>query len=308
VSLRTGLEKLRLDMNRADRESIAERIKLRDDEAKRIAEQIVAIETPLDEQIRADEARREEERLAKIEAERARQAGIRERIALIANVLRRSVGRQSAEIEAKIALVQSQTIDAETFAEFAAEAAITKDDTLTQLRELLQATQQAESAAEALAVQRAENERRAAELAKQEAEAAAERERQRSIEALLRRAEAEAQAEHQRAIDAEAIERRKAMLAELDRQIAARNAEHEAQMAEQRAREAEQQRREAEQAEEQRQAERAQREAEQRLHGQAQAMFDLLVEALDESFVSPRAKGWKARTEQVIALVYGKRP
>jgi hypothetical protein len=62
VSSRTAIEKRRLEVNAKDRASIAERIRLRDEGAALMVDFVRSLEDPLDEAIRQDEQRREEER------------------------------------------------------------------------------------------------------------------------------------------------------------------------------------------------------------------------------------------------------
>lgn len=76
VTLRTSLEKMRLRLNSDDRE----RIENRNMEAQRITTQIEALETPIDEQITAEENRKETERQAKVDAEIKRAADLQERV------------------------------------------------------------------------------------------------------------------------------------------------------------------------------------------------------------------------------------
>ena len=76
VRLRTSLEAKRKEL----KAPALERSRLIDAEAKRIEGEILALEGPIDAQIRADERRREEERAARAAAEAARVAALRKRI------------------------------------------------------------------------------------------------------------------------------------------------------------------------------------------------------------------------------------
>jgi colicin import membrane protein len=219
VKLRTSLEAKRKEL----KAPALERSRLIDDEAKRISSEILALETPIDEQIKADEARREREREARAEAERQRVAAIREQIEQIAAVARRAVGKPAADVEAKIKLVVAIAVD-DRFAEFQPEAARVHGETLATLRELLAAAQSQEAEAARLAAERAALERERAEQAERDrierermaAEAAAQR-------AQIEREQAEARARQQAEADRLAAERR----AEEERAAAAR-AEQEA--------------------------------------------------------------------------------
>lgn len=277
VSLRTSLEKLRLDMNRGDRATIEERIKLRDTEARRITEAIEELETPIDEQIKADEARREQERQEKIEAEARRVAAIRARIEQITAVALRAVGQPAAEIEAKIKLVVGITIGTD-FVEFQAEAELAKAETLNRLRELHAAAVAAEAEAAKVAAERAELARLRAEQEERdrvERERVAEQQRVEAARLATARAafeqeQREARERWERA-DAEA----RAAREEADRRAAAERAEadriaHEARAAEEQ-RLATERERLRQQQEEQDRIARAQREAEERREADARA-------------------------------------
>ena len=98
VSLRTGLENRRKSFKfpaiefgrQIDSQSLALKIA------------IEALEDPIDQQIKADEQRREEDRQAKLAAEQKRCDDHRARIADISAVATRAVGLPAAEIQAKI--------------------------------------------------------------------------------------------------------------------------------------------------------------------------------------------------------------
>lgn len=199
VRLRTTLEELRLDANRADRSSIEDRIKLRDAEAKRIEGEIRALETPIAEQIEAEVKRREDLRMAKVQAEQARLQGIQDRIATIRSATNRAHLLDVAGLEERIKTVVGIPID-ESYAELQAQAAHAHAETLEHLRELLErAKQAAKQAAEAAKQADALAKARAELAAKQEAEAArlkaeaAEREQQAELERKQREAQAAAE-------------------------------------------------------------------------------------------------------------------
>lgn len=146
VTSRTWLDARRIELNRSDRASIAERIALRDTEAARLEGLIRELERPISEQLAADEHRREQERIAKLRAEEERMSALRTRINDIGNVAVRAVGLPSVEIESKIALVTRIEIDA-SFEELEAAAGNTKFETLLRLRELHTAALASEAAA-----------------------------------------------------------------------------------------------------------------------------------------------------------------
>jgi IgA-specific serine endopeptidase len=172
VALRNRLEDLRLSLNRADRATIAERIKTRDEEAERITAAIVELEAPIDQQIKADEARREQERQAREQAEQQRVSAIRAEIDAIRQIAVEAAGYPSTVIEDMIRNATAIEIDSR-FAEFEAEAAGVRDATLARLRNLLDVALEAEAKAAELTRQLEEVERqRAAEAERQRQEQA----------------------------------------------------------------------------------------------------------------------------------------
>jgi hypothetical protein len=184
VSLRTGLDKRRKELKLPAVE-FGRKI---DSEASRLTTEIVALEEPIDQQIKADEQRREEQRLARIRAEEERQEAHRQRITDITNVAVRAAGMSSSEIAEKIALVTRITIG-DDFEEFSAPAINAKAETLVKLQELQAAAVKSEE-------QAAENERNRVRLAELEAADIARRQRE-AAEADARR-EAEQKAELKR--------------------------------------------------------------------------------------------------------------
>ncbi len=158
VSLRTGLEAKRKEL----KEPVLERAKLIDSEAKRITAELLKIEMPIDEQIKADEARRETERREREAAEAKRVAAIMVRINAIASMPADLAGRSWIVIEN--AIQDLQNAPKFDFAEFAEQAENTARATVVRLNELADASKAAEDAARKLAEERAE-------LARQQAEA-----------------------------------------------------------------------------------------------------------------------------------------
>lgn len=198
VSARTALERRRVELNAKDRATIAERIALRDSEALRLEGYVRALEQPISEQIAADEARREQERAARMKAEEDRCNAHRARINEISAVAVRAAGLSSAEIESKHALVTRIVID-KSFEEFEASAVNAKAECLLRLAELLSIAKQNEERA-------AQAERDRLRLAELEEESkrnrereAAERRQREQQEAEQRRQQQEQQAAAQRA-------------------------------------------------------------------------------------------------------------
>jgi hypothetical protein len=195
---RTALEKMRKDI----KGPALERCRLIDDEAKRITAELVAIEEPIDAQIKAVEARKEAEKQAKIDAELRRVQDIQDRIAEIRGAVPavNSMAAPSSTLIAEhISDVTAIVIDA-TFAEFRDTAADAKIAALSTLKELHTAALAREAEQERIRQERAELEKLRAEQAKRDAAAAAERAAKEKAEREAR--EAEQRAERER-LDAE---------------------------------------------------------------------------------------------------------
>ena len=175
---RVALEKMRVDI----KAPALERCKLIDAEAKRITEELSALEDPIDEQIKKEEQRKEAERLAKIKAEEDRIAKIRGMIAgLFSDVPTCCVSLSSA----KLLLVQEtcrlEMVD-DRFMEFVGEAKAAKEACLLKLDELHAAAVAREQEAEKLKAEREELDRLRAADAKRVADEKAEADRLAKIE------------------------------------------------------------------------------------------------------------------------------
>lgn len=204
-TLRTNLEDLRQRL----KAPILERGRLLDAEAKRITAAIVELEQPIDDQIRAEEKRREDEREARERAESERVAAIAQRIEWIRGRFVEAV-RTGADVDALDAMVrdvESLPITPELYAERINEAENARTQTALELRELAgRMRAQAEERAR-LERERAEFEaERAAERARAEREAAErlerlERERVERAERESREARERARAELERIAD-----------------------------------------------------------------------------------------------------------
>ena len=290
VSLRTGLEAKRKEL----KEPVLERAKLIDSEAKRITAELLKLEMPIDEQIKADEARRETERREREAAEAKRVAAIMVRINAIASMPADLAGRSWVVIENAIADLQNApTFD---YMEFAERAANTTTATIVRLNELADASKAAEDAARKLAEERAELARQQAEakrLAEVEAAKIAEEqriERERLAaerkEMELQQAEAARALAEQQRVERERIEAERAEQARKDAEVRRIQAERdridrEARAAEQAKIDAENKRVADELAQQQAkidaqraEIERAAREQQEREHAAAQAQAD----------------------------------
>lgn len=214
VSLRTGLEAKRKEL----KAPALARAKAIDDEAKRITGEILALEAPLDDQIKAEEARKEAEKEARAAAEARRVAAHQERIAEIRGAIGAAAHASSVLVAEHIGDVERIAIGPD-FEEFQGQAQLAKDETLDKLRAMHAAALQREAEeAERRAAQEAEAARLAAEreeLARLRAE-----QQEREAQAAAARAEEDRKAREAR----EAEERAHA------EKLAAERAAHEAEM------------------------------------------------------------------------------
>lgn len=166
-----------------------------DGEAKRITAALLEIETPIDEQIRAEETRRETERKAKEDAERARVLAIQTKLAKLQSL---PEAYTSALAPAKLAEIITQLEAGLTFdyQEFSDAAEALRQFALVALRQAhVEAIEREEQEAAAEAARAAEEARlsaeRAAEAARIAAEQAAAEERLREERAKLEAEQAE---------------------------------------------------------------------------------------------------------------------
>lgn len=227
VSLRTGLEARRKEL----KAPLLAQAKLIDDEAKRITAELLQLEEPIDALIRADERRREEERAAREAAERARVAGIRERIAaIVSQPVKAARIRSSALLRTAIDTLAAQEID-DSFEEFVGEARAAHAQSLDAMREMLAAIEAQEAEAARLREEREAQERAAAEAAARLAEQeriALEAQEAEQARARAERAEADRIAREAREAEARRLA---AERAEFERQQAEARAAQEAQAA-----------------------------------------------------------------------------
>lgn len=191
-----------------------------DSEAARITAELLKLEDPIDQQIKLEEARKEAERAAKVEAERLRVEGIQHRIQAIRDAVNRAAVADVAGVAQIAQGVEAFAID-DSLAEFSEQAAAAKADTLEKLGAIYTAAVAREAEAARLKTEREE-------LAKQRAEQEA---RDKAERARIAEEERQAKAERDR-LEAEAAERRQAEEVDLQRQrdeIATQQAELERQ-------------------------------------------------------------------------------
>lgn len=209
VGLRTSLETRRVEI-KAPILALAKAI---DTEAKRLTSAIEALETPIDAQIKAEEARQETERAAKAAAAAAKAAAaaaaldaLRAKVKAIADTPLAMLGKTPVEIAASITALEFLPVTDIEFEELVCEASTARDDALVKLRAMHTQAIEREEEEKRLAAEREEMERQRKE---QEARLAAERqelERQRQEQEARLAAERQAmerQRQEQEAREAE---------------------------------------------------------------------------------------------------------
>lgn len=205
---RIDLEKTRKQL----KEDVLVRGRLIDGEAHRIEAELRKLEDPIDAQIKAEEQRKEEERLAKERAEQERVAGLQRRIAEIGELAANAVGLPSAEVAKVLDQARAIEITEEAFGEFEASASAAKRKAVLTLEQLHAGALATEEAAERERVRRIEEDARLArEREELERQRAADEERRRAdslriAEENKRLAEARAKAEAEEHARREKIE------------------------------------------------------------------------------------------------------
>lgn len=199
VTLRTSLEKKRLEFKRP----VLDIGKMIDSEAKRITDEILKLEAPIDAAIKADEARREKIRAEKAAAEAARQQKHRDGIALIRSYAEtaRRPDMTAERLLKGLSALEAMVIDPAAWEEFATEAAHVLAETTAAVKAEHAALVEREAEAARLARQAKEQAERQAELDRIAAEQAAQAEAIAAQQAEIAR-QAEALAEQQRAAEA----------------------------------------------------------------------------------------------------------
>jgi hypothetical protein len=196
---RVALEKLRVEL----KAPALERTRLIDAEAKRITAELLAIEAPIDQQIKEEERRKEEEKAEEARAEAACLASIAAKISAIRNRVTEIANQNAVTITLALEKVENLELAPEDFEEFMPDALAAQQETVAALKaaldariayELEQARLKEKQAAEAARIA-AERE----ELAKlREAEAARKAEEARIAAEAKAKANAEAAEIHQK--------------------------------------------------------------------------------------------------------------
>jgi colicin import membrane protein len=191
-----------------------------DSEAARITGELEKLEAPIDGAIKAEEDRKEQERLARIAAEEKRVADLQQRVAYLRGNQTLSASSGSALIAEHISDLEGEAVD-ESLQEFQQQGADAKTAGLARLRDLLAAAQahEAEQARikaereELAKLRQAEQERQAAErarIAEEERAARVARDAETARQnAELRRQREEQEAEATRVREANAAEERR---------------------------------------------------------------------------------------------------
>ena len=175
VAARVSIRTKRIEVEKARKAGKAPVLALGkkiDEQAKYITAELEALENPIDEQIKAEETRKEAERQAKIAAEAKRVAAHHEGIAGIANNLQTATGENSETIEEIINTLKSAWLDSgfEEFEEFEELARTTLGDTIAKLSEM-QARVFAQEQAQKASEEQANKERLELEAQRKNAEA-----------------------------------------------------------------------------------------------------------------------------------------
>jgi colicin import membrane protein len=221
-SYRVSLEKVRKEI----KAPALERSRLIDEEAKRITAELQAIEEPIDEQIKAEERRKEEEKAAKARAEAARLAGIAAKVSALRNLVSLVANQPAEIIENELDKAQTLELLEADYQEFMPDAL----EALTDARNDLQAALNTRLLYEAEQARiKAEQEAEAARMKAEREELARLRELEAARQAEQARIEAEARQEEEARLKAE----REAQEAELKAKREAMEEELKAQREEQ---------------------------------------------------------------------------
>lgn len=214
-TLRTDLEKKRAEL-KAPALLFGKTI---DSEAARLTAEIQALETPIDAQIKADEKRREDERIAKEQAEAARRKVHTDGIAKIAGYVALATDLPAERIAAGIAYLEA--LDLSGFEEFTAEATETRGRTVSALQALHTKAVSREAEAARLEAERIEQARIAAEQAETARKLKEQQdELARQLAEVRQREERIRQEEEARAAEKERLEKEAAAREEQERQQA----------------------------------------------------------------------------------------
>lgn len=213
VTTRTALEKRRKEL-KAPAVEFGKRV---DSEAARLTGELLALENPIDAQIKADEKRRDDERRAKEEAEAARRKVHTDGIAKIAGYVAQAAELSAVRIGAGIAFLER--MECAGFEEFTDEACATRDRSIAALRTMQIKAQAREDEAARLEGERVEQARIAAEQAETARQLKAQQDELARQQAEL--AESQAKLAREEEARAQRLAQEEAARAEQERQQAA---------------------------------------------------------------------------------------
>jgi hypothetical protein len=231
VEHRATFREIRVASEKARKERkapILEIGKLLDIRQKEIEAEIEPFESRFDTAIKAEEKRKDDEKIAKALAESARITAIKNRIEAFMLDAVSAISGTVSEIDAYATRLSEAVISFDEFAEYTGEAQLKRDNTVKWLRERQQQAAEQEAEAARIAAERAQLERDRAEAAERERLAAAARAEQ---EAKDRAAQEQAAAAMQAKREAHEAELRRHREAE-EARMAAQQAEIDRQQAE----------------------------------------------------------------------------
>lgn len=141
ISVRAGAEKLYKELNAP----VLEVQRKWREKVKAIETAVSPLEDPLDKAIKAKEVEREAEKQRKIQEEQARIAALREKISAISKIPAAAVKMTIEQLQQQLLDLQSIVISDDTFGEFLDEAEVLRNETVTQVNDLLQSKQRDEA-------------------------------------------------------------------------------------------------------------------------------------------------------------------
>lgn len=152
ISVRTGAKKLYEELNAP----VLEVQRKWREKVKAIETAVTPLEDPLDKVIKASEAEREAEKQRKIQEEQDRIAALREKISAISKIPAAAVKMTIEQLQQQLLDLQSIVISDDTFGEFLDEAEVLRNETVTQVNDLLQSKQRDEAERARIAKESAE--------------------------------------------------------------------------------------------------------------------------------------------------------
>lgn len=158
VTLRTSLEAKRKEI----KAPALERCNLIDKEAKRITSELLALEVPIDEQIKAEERRKAEEKAERERLAAEAQKILDDKISAIGQLPLKVIGKDSAEIQVFLAALEAKEFGGEFTGDTLVRAQAAKQSAVDTIRQALADTLAAEERAAQAEVERIEREAREA--------------------------------------------------------------------------------------------------------------------------------------------------